>query len=65
MGGLVVTFLMLAGVVAARNYCNRKRIRKKHEVRPHSDDSNPDIIPNIGKMKREWGETRDIGGAGQ
>ncbi|XP_050734666.1 neural cell adhesion molecule 1-like [Eriocheir sinensis] len=47
VGGVVVTLVLLAGVVAARNYCKRKRSRRKQEQRPPSDDSNPDVVPNI------------------
>ncbi|KAK8374740.1 hypothetical protein O3P69_019815 [Scylla paramamosain] len=47
VGGVIVTLVLLAGVVAARNYCKRKRSRRKQEPRPPSDDSNPDVVPNI------------------
>ncbi|XP_042241657.1 sialoadhesin-like [Homarus americanus] len=46
VGGLVVTVVVLVGVVAARKYC-RRRSRMKQDPRPPSDDSNPDVVPNI------------------
>ncbi|XP_071530325.1 B-cell receptor CD22-like isoform X2 [Panulirus ornatus] len=47
VGGVVVTLLVLVAVVLARNYCRRRRSRMKQEPRPPSDDSNPDVVPNI------------------
>lgn len=49
VGGLAVTLVLLVGVVVLRNYCRRRRGRRKQEPRPQSDDSNPDVVPNIGK----------------
>ncbi|XP_069181042.1 kin of IRRE-like protein 2 isoform X2 [Procambarus clarkii] len=47
VGGLVVTVVVLVGVVVGRNYCRRRRGRPKQDPRPPSDDSNPDVVPNI------------------
>ncbi|XP_047497768.1 uncharacterized protein LOC125044851 [Penaeus chinensis] len=47
VGGLAVTLVLLVGVVVMRNYCRRRRGRRKQEPRPQSDDSNPDVVPNI------------------
>ncbi|ROT78550.1 hypothetical protein C7M84_002726 [Penaeus vannamei] len=47
VGGLAVTLVLLVGVVVLRNYCRRRRGRRKQEPRPQSDDSNPDVVPNI------------------
>lgn len=52
----------VGGAVWARHYC-RKRWRgrderTKHDARPSSDDSNPDVVPTIGERGKgaagEW-----------
>lgn len=64
MGGILVAVMLVGGGVWARHYC-RKRARRrgttggqgeggggKVEARPPSDDSNPDVVPNIGEYTR-------------
>ncbi|KAK3870024.1 hypothetical protein Pcinc_024703 [Petrolisthes cinctipes] len=60
VGGILVAVVIVGGGVWARHYCRRRARRRgptvgqvevggggKMETRPPSDDSNPDVVPNI------------------
>lgn len=53
MGGVLVAAAAVGGAVWARHYCRKRwrgrSERAKHDARPSSDDSNPDVVPNIGE----------------
>ncbi|XP_045127235.1 hemicentin-1-like isoform X2 [Portunus trituberculatus] len=52
VGGVILAAIVMGGAVWARHFCSKRwrdrSERAKHDVaRPSSDDSNPDVVPNI------------------